>query len=147
MLAVGIIASILLAIGLLPPYWEIWKRKGRVIGISWVRGETPFDSGEILTSPQVFLTIDWFGAFFSLMALGKSDSQTGASAPETLGQENYANPRCLSLVAQNTFDIQGGVLYIMWSVTVSILPICVAGLSAGQRPDSLIALWIRQNVS
>jgi hypothetical protein len=35
-LVVGIVASILLAIGLLPPYWEIWKRKGRVIGINWV---------------------------------------------------------------------------------------------------------------
>lgn len=64
----GVIASILLALGLLPPYFEIWKRRGRVIGINWI-----------------FLTIDWSGAFFSLMAL----------------------------VAQNTFDVLGGILYII----------------------------------
>lgn len=67
-LVIGIIASVLLAVGLLPPYGEIWKRRGRVIGINWI-----------------FLTMDWFGAFFSLMAL----------------------------VAQNTFDVLGGVLYII----------------------------------
>ncbi|KAH8882725.1 hypothetical protein GQ53DRAFT_665395 [Thozetella sp. PMI_491] len=70
---VGIIASVILAIGLLPPYGEIWKRRGRVIGINWV-----------------FLSMDWLastsrGAFFSLMAL----------------------------VAQDTFDTLGGVLYII----------------------------------
>ncbi|KAK4452887.1 hypothetical protein QBC34DRAFT_454287 [Podospora aff. communis PSN243] len=67
-LVVGIVAAVVLAAGLLPPYAEIWKRIGRVIGINWV-----------------FLTMDWFGAFFSLMAL----------------------------VAQRTFDILGGVLYII----------------------------------
>jgi hypothetical protein len=67
-LVVGIIASILLAAGLVPPYFEIYKRRGRVVGINFV-----------------FLAMDWSGAFFSLMAL----------------------------VAQNTFDILGGVLYII----------------------------------
>lgn len=33
MILIGVIASILLAGGLLPPYFEIWKRKGRVVGI------------------------------------------------------------------------------------------------------------------
>lgn len=33
---VGIVAAVLLAAGLLPPYGELWKRKGRVIGINWV---------------------------------------------------------------------------------------------------------------
>lgn len=36
-LTIGIVASVLLALGLLPPYLEIWKRKGRVIGINFVR--------------------------------------------------------------------------------------------------------------
>ena len=31
---IGIVAAILLAAGLLPPYFELWQRKGRVIGIS-----------------------------------------------------------------------------------------------------------------
>lgn len=33
-LLIGVCAAILLAAGLLPPYFELWKRKGRVIGIS-----------------------------------------------------------------------------------------------------------------
>jgi hypothetical protein len=37
MLVVGIIAAVLLAVGLLPPYGELWKRRGRVVGINWVR--------------------------------------------------------------------------------------------------------------
>ncbi|KFY00462.1 hypothetical protein O988_03295 [Pseudogymnoascus sp. VKM F-3808] len=52
MIIVGVIASILVAVGLLPPYYEMWKRRGRVVGISlW------------------FIFIDLMGAFFSLMAL------------------------------------------------------------------------------
>ena len=66
MLAMGILASLILAIGLLPPYWEAWKRNGRIIGINWI-----------------FISVDFAGGFFSLMAL----------------------------VAQETFDILGGVLY------------------------------------
>ena len=65
---VGIVAAILLAAGLLPPYFELWKRSGRVVGINFV-----------------FLTIDWLGAFFSLMGV----------------------------VAQNTFDALGGCLFIV----------------------------------
>ncbi|KFY28687.1 hypothetical protein V493_02806 [Pseudogymnoascus sp. VKM F-4281 (FW-2241)] len=52
MIIVGVIASILVAVGLLPPYYEMWKRHGRVVGISlW------------------FIFIDLLGAFFSLVAL------------------------------------------------------------------------------
>ena len=68
MLAMGILASVTLAIGLLPPYWEAWKRSGRIIGFNWI-----------------FLSVDFSGAFFSLMAL----------------------------VAQQTFDVLGGILYII----------------------------------
>lgn len=65
---VGIVAAILLAAGLLPPYFELWKRSGRVVGINFL-----------------FLTIDWLGAFFSLMGV----------------------------IAQNTFDPLGGCLFIV----------------------------------
>ncbi|KAF2656429.1 hypothetical protein K491DRAFT_596869, partial [Lophiostoma macrostomum CBS 122681] len=68
MMMVAIIASVILAVGLIPPYFELAKRNGRVIGINFI-----------------FLTVDWLGAFFSLMAL----------------------------VAQNTFDVLGGSLYIV----------------------------------
>lgn len=51
---VGVLAAVLLIIGYVPLPFELWKRRGRVVGI---------DFG--------FLTIDWFGAFFSLMAIGK----------------------------------------------------------------------------
>lgn len=34
MILTGVIAAILLGAGLLPPYFELWKRGGRVVGIS-----------------------------------------------------------------------------------------------------------------
>ncbi|KAI0389609.1 PQ-loop-domain-containing protein [Xylariaceae sp. FL0594] len=67
-IVIGVVAAVLLAAGLLPPYGEAWKRHGRIIGINWV-----------------FLSMDSLGAFFSL----------------------------LSLVAQRTFDVLGGVMYII----------------------------------
>ncbi|EEP78823.1 predicted protein [Uncinocarpus reesii 1704] len=62
----GVLATILLVVGLLAPYREIWKRRGRVVGINWG-----------------FLAMDALGALFSLLAL----------------------------VAEESFDILGGVLY------------------------------------
>ncbi|KAI1736046.1 PQ loop repeat-domain-containing protein [Xylaria scruposa] len=67
-IVIGVVAAVFLATGLLPPYGEAWKRRGRIIGINFV-----------------FLTMDFLGALFSL----------------------------LSLVAQHTFDILGGVMYIV----------------------------------
>ncbi|KAG7192835.1 uncharacterized protein KQ657_001292 [Scheffersomyces spartinae] len=52
MLIVGIIASILLGIGLIPPYFELWKRKGRVVGINFV-----------------FLSTDSLGAILSMLSI------------------------------------------------------------------------------
>ncbi|GMM31204.1 Ilt1 protein [Martiniozyma asiatica (nom. inval.)] len=48
----GIISSVLLAIGLLPPYFELWKRKGQVVGINFV-----------------FLALDSTGAVFSMASM------------------------------------------------------------------------------
>lgn len=48
----GVLASVLLAVGLVPPYLELAKRQGRVIGINFV-----------------FLSLDFSGAFFSLLSL------------------------------------------------------------------------------
>ncbi|EED17598.1 PQ loop repeat protein [Talaromyces stipitatus ATCC 10500] len=64
----GVIAAIMLASGFVPLYSEVWKRRGRVVGVNWV-----------------FLSIDSLGALFSLFALA----------------------------AQGTFDILGGILYIV----------------------------------
>ncbi|MCJ1437019.1 hypothetical protein MMC27_006403 [Xylographa pallens] len=57
MLVIGIIAAILVGAGILPPYWELWKRNGRVIGINWI-----------------FLSMDSAGALFSLLALVVQDT-------------------------------------------------------------------------
>ncbi|KZF22967.1 hypothetical protein L228DRAFT_268333 [Xylona heveae TC161] len=65
---IGILAAVLLAAGLIPPYFELAKRNGRVIGINFI-----------------FLTVDFSGAFFSTLALA----------------------------VQHTFDILGGILYIV----------------------------------
>ncbi|KAJ5107800.1 hypothetical protein N7456_004475 [Penicillium angulare] len=67
-IVVGVVAAILLSAGLLPPYFELWKRDGRVIGFNWV-----------------FLSIDTLGGLFSLFALA----------------------------AQGSFDILGGIMYII----------------------------------
>ncbi|KAB2569438.1 putative membrane protein [Lasiodiplodia theobromae] len=68
---VGVIAAVLLAVGLLPMYWEQWKRDGRAKDISFL-----------------FLTTDFCGAAFSLLAL----------------------------IVQQTFDYLGGILYIVCMV-------------------------------
>lgn len=68
-LLVGIIAFIVMIAGYFPIPFELLKRRGRVVGIDFV-----------------FLAIDWFGAFFSLM----------------------------SLVAQHEFDALFGTLYALW---------------------------------
>jgi hypothetical protein len=67
MMLMAISASVIQVLGLIPPYFELAKRSGRVIGIDFW-----------------FLTIDYAGAFFSLMAV----------------------------VAQQWFDALGSSLYI-----------------------------------
>jgi hypothetical protein len=52
MMLMAISASVIQVLGLIPPYFELAKRSGRVIGIDFW-----------------FLTIDYAGAFFSLMAV------------------------------------------------------------------------------
>jgi hypothetical protein len=68
-LFIGIIAFVTLISGYLPIPFELLKRRGRVVGIDFL-----------------FLTIDWCGAFFSLLAL----------------------------VAQNEFDALFGTMYALW---------------------------------
>jgi hypothetical protein len=70
-LTIGIVAFVSLISGYLPIPIELLKRRGRVVGIDFV-----------------FLTIDWCGAFFSLLAL----------------------------VAQNEFDVLFGTMYALWYV-------------------------------
>jgi hypothetical protein len=88
----AILASVMLAAGLIPPYFELAKRNGRVVGISKRTPTRPVSSNILIRTDFIFLTVDWAGAFFSLMAL----------------------------VAQNTFDILGGSLYIVWYITLSL---------------------------
>ena len=52
MLIIGIIATILIALGLIPPYFELAKRQGRVVGINFV-----------------FISMDSLGALFSLISI------------------------------------------------------------------------------
>jgi hypothetical protein len=50
----GGVAFATLIAGYVPIPFELFKRRGRVVGIS-----------------LIFLAVDWFGAFFSLMSLGE----------------------------------------------------------------------------
>ncbi|KAJ5958532.1 uncharacterized protein N7479_005682 [Penicillium vulpinum] len=77
-IVVGVIATILLVAGLLPPYFELWKRDGRVIGFT-------LDGQLLMLVDWVFLSIDTLGGVFSLFALA----------------------------AQGSFDIIGGVMYVL----------------------------------
>jgi hypothetical protein len=52
MMLMAISASVIQIVGLIPPFFELAKRNGRVIGINFW-----------------FLVIDYLGAFFSLMAI------------------------------------------------------------------------------
>ena len=51
---IGIMACVMLVSGYLPIPPELMKRRGRLVGFSFL-----------------FLAVDWSGAFFSLMSLGK----------------------------------------------------------------------------
>ncbi|SCV04270.1 LAMI_0H14774g1_1 [Lachancea mirantina] len=57
-LIIGVIASVLLALGLIPPYFELAKRQGKVVGINFI-----------------FLFIDSLGAWLSIVSviLGNMD--------------------------------------------------------------------------
>lgn len=91
----AITASVMQCVGLLLPFWELAKRNGRVIGIGELVLSLSNDRGRKAEWTRFadengvdfwFLTIDYAGAFFSLMAL----------------------------VAQHTFDVLGSSMYIVW---------------------------------
>ncbi|RAK87736.1 PQ-loop-domain-containing protein [Aspergillus costaricaensis CBS 115574] len=69
-LLVGAIATVLLAGGMLPIYFELGKRQGRVIGISTWYSCSPGAKARILIDIDwVFLCIDTLGGLFSIFAL------------------------------------------------------------------------------
>jgi hypothetical protein len=70
MMLMAITASVMLAVGLIPPYFELAKRNGRVVGISNIALYVNGCPKMLTRTDFVFLTVDWVGAFFSLMALG-----------------------------------------------------------------------------
>lgn len=63
----------MLAMGFIPLYFEIWKRRGRVTGVSKSLLTLTILVSKILMTctDWVFLSIDSLGALFSLFALGK----------------------------------------------------------------------------
>lgn len=69
MYVVGSIAAFILILGIIPPYPEIWKRRGRVVGISEDR-QTVFLVMADVDLDFLFLAMDSLGADFSLCALG-----------------------------------------------------------------------------
>ncbi|USP75028.1 pq loop repeat-containing protein [Curvularia clavata] len=84
MMLMAISATVIQILGLIPPYFELAKRNGRVIGIDFW-----------------FLTIDYMGAFFSLMAIGMFVA--------------FSDKAWLmkTIVAQQWFDALGASLYIV----------------------------------
>ena len=72
MMMLAITASVMQALGLIPPYFELAKRNGRVIGISKTVPNPRCNDKRLSNLDFIFLTVDFAGAFFSLMALGAS---------------------------------------------------------------------------
>lgn len=70
MMMMAILASVMQCVGLIMPFFELAKRSGRVIGIGWSHYYLAFLL-KLTIEDFTFLTIDFAGAFFSLMAIGK----------------------------------------------------------------------------
>lgn len=69
-IVVGVVATLFLGAGLLPPYFELWKRDGRVIGFSELFLLFRYLKLILILIDWVFLSIDTLGGLFSLFALG-----------------------------------------------------------------------------
>lgn len=94
----------MLAVGFVPLYFEVWKRRGRVAGVSKLRLTLIASRLEDINGTDwVFLSIDSLGALFSLFALGKLHKHIDRTR-ETLTRR---------IAAQGTFDILGGILYLV----------------------------------
>lgn len=62
----------MLGAGVIPAYFELWKRNGRVVGFSeFLPTEIIRCLADVITD-WVFLAIDTLGGLFSLFALGKN---------------------------------------------------------------------------
>ncbi|EOA84512.1 uncharacterized protein SETTUDRAFT_20051 [Exserohilum turcica Et28A] len=86
MMLMAISATIIQVVGLIPPFFELAKRNGRVIGIGMgIVKPLGSEALRLIYLDFWFLTIDYLGAFFSLMAI----------------------------VAQQWFDALGASLYIV----------------------------------
>lgn len=86
---IGAIAVVILLSGYVPIPFELMKRRGRVVGMSFW-----------------FLLIDSSGALFSLLSLGMYERRRCLVIP------SLTDMSCL--VAQETFDIEFGTLYALW---------------------------------
>ncbi|KAK4943172.1 hypothetical protein LTR10_017196 [Elasticomyces elasticus] len=113
---IGAIAFVLLISGYIPIPFELLKRRGRVVGIDFW-----------------FLAIDWFGAFFSLMSLGKSIRATSCDHIDE------------GLVAQHTFDPLFGTLYACWQVLSSFQG-CDANVNMFNSACLEMSMFISQGV-
>lgn len=69
-LVIGILSTVLILAGLVPPYFELAKRHGQVVGMSMLIQQISSVLSLIIIGMR-FLTIDIAGAAFSLLALGK----------------------------------------------------------------------------
>ncbi|KAK9237896.1 PQ loop repeat-domain-containing protein [Lipomyces kononenkoae] len=73
LLLIGVLAAVLIFVGLVPPYFELWRRQGQVVGISFL-----------------FLAIDSSGAIFSLVSILLSGTGNGGNRTEEyLGMALY----------------------------------------------------------
>lgn len=71
MMLMAISATIIQVVGLIPPFFELAKRNGRVIGIGMgIVKPLGSEALRLIYLDFWFLTIDYLGAFFSLMAIG-----------------------------------------------------------------------------
>lgn len=106
-LAVGVVATVMFILGLVPPYFELWKRGGEVVGINFI-----------------FLAMDSMGALFSVISVALASTEPGFSV-DIMGVTMYAS----------VLVMEGGIFlsHLIWWLRIGRKQVKEKGESEGEE--------------